>query len=165
MEGTVATIVPAHWLTQPCSCTHCATWIPSTFFNISTFLSTFFPPSADNKDRTHWWIWFSGDCRAAHAFKALLQPAQARSHHACSRTWCLPGWCLPLLALLAILPFHRRLPAPAPPCMTYPQRHTASASPAAPLMRHHQVLCCPPPRIPLSTLNLPTQPHQTTTHA
>lgn len=80
---------------------HCATWIPCTFFfsfNISTFLSTFFSTSADDKDRTQWWIWFTGDCRAAHAFKALLQPTQAHSHHAYSWSGCLPGWWLPSLS-------------------------------------------------------------------
>lgn len=48
MEGTVATIVPAHCFTQPRSCTHCATWIPCTFFffliSPPFFLLFFFPP-------------------------------------------------------------------------------------------------------------------------
>lgn len=45
MEGIAATIVPAHCFAQPHSCTHCATWIPCTFFNTSPpFFLLFFPP-------------------------------------------------------------------------------------------------------------------------
>lgn len=78
-------------------CTHHATWNPCTFLIFPPFFLFFSPPSADNKDRTQWWIWFPGDCKAAHASKALLQPAQTDSHHACSRVWCLSGRWLPRL--------------------------------------------------------------------
>lgn len=71
------------------------------FFNISTF-SLLFLSSTNNKNRAHWWVWFSWECRAVYAFKALLRPAQADVHHACCWTWPLPGWWLPSL--------------PAPPC-------------------------------------------------
>lgn len=101
--------------------TRYATWIPCTFFNFSIFLSIFFLPSANNKDRTQWWIWFSGECKSAHAFKALLQPAQVDSHLACSWSWCLFNWWL---FSMPTLPCH---PATNTPQL---QPHTARPVPS-----------------------------------
>lgn len=75
-------------------CTHFATWIRCTFLTLPYFFLFFFLPSANNKDRAQWWIRFSGECKSAHAFKALLQPAQVDSHYARSRSWCLFNWWL-----------------------------------------------------------------------
>lgn len=91
VKGIVTTIVPAHRFAQSCTLT-----LPRGFparLTSPKFLF-FFLPSADNKDRTQWWIWFSGQCKSAHAFKALLQPAQVDSHLACSWSWCLFYWWL-----------------------------------------------------------------------
>lgn len=53
--------------------------------------------STDNKDRTQWWVWFSGISWPVNAFKALLWPAQAQPHHAGYWTRQLPGWWLPFM--------------------------------------------------------------------